>query len=61
MRSTLLRLNFYTEGPKKELIINRQLCHFIQTDPKLGMEIPAGLGVNDEEVVDSLKNETVES
>lgn len=32
-------------GPKKELIINRQLCHFFRADIGLGMAVAAGLGV----------------
>jgi catalase len=32
-------------GPKRELIINRQLCHFFRADIGLGMAIAAGLGV----------------
>lgn len=32
-------------GPKKEEIINRQLCHFFRADIGLGMAIAAGLGV----------------
>lgn len=33
------------EGPKRELIINRQLCHFFRANVELGMGIAAGLGV----------------
>lgn len=32
-------------GPKKDEIINRQLCHFFRADIGLGMAIAAGLGV----------------
>lgn len=32
-------------GPKKEEIINRQLCHWFRADPRLGMGIAQGLGV----------------
>jgi catalase len=32
-------------GPKSELIINRQLCHFFRADIGLGMAVAAGLGV----------------
>lgn len=34
------------EGPKKEEIINRQLCHWFRADVRLGMEIAQGLGVS---------------
>lgn len=33
-------------GPKKDEIINRQLCHFFRADIGLGMAIAAGLGVS---------------
>ncbi|MDR6967743.1 catalase [Flavobacterium arsenatis] len=33
------------DGPKKEEIINRQLCHWFRADPRLGMGIAQGLGV----------------
>ena len=29
-------------GEKKDLIVNRQLCHFFRADAKLGMAIAAG-------------------
>ncbi|MFO7447567.1 MAG: catalase, partial [Ignavibacteriaceae bacterium] len=32
-------------GPKKDLIINRQLCHFFRADVELGMEVAKGLNV----------------
>ncbi len=32
-------------GPKRELIINRQLCHFFRADAQLGVEVAKGLGV----------------
>lgn len=32
-------------GPKRELIINRQLCHFFRTSVDLGMRIAKSLGV----------------
>lgn len=38
-------------GEKKDLIINRQLCHFFRADMKLGTAIAKGLGVNADEVV----------
>lgn len=34
------------EGPKRNEIINRQLCHFFRADVNLGMAIAAGLGVS---------------
>lgn len=33
-------------GPKKELIINRQLCHWFRADVQLGMGIASGLGLS---------------
>src|SRR5690606_38300913 len=33
-------------GPKKELIVNRQLCHFFRCDPGLGLRVAEGLGVS---------------
>lgn len=41
-------------GEKKELIVNRQLCHFFRADAKLGMAIAAGLGINVEDVMASM-------
>lgn len=41
-------------GPKKELIINRQLCHFFRTDIKLGMAIAKGSGVDVDSVINSM-------
>lgn len=38
-------------GEKRELIINRQLCHFFRCDMHLGNEIAKGLGVNLGEVM----------
>ncbi len=34
------------DGPKKNDIINRQLCHFFRANLDLGMRIASGLGVN---------------
>jgi catalase len=45
------------DGPKKDLIINRQLCHFFRADVKLGMAVAKGLGVNIESVMNELKHE----
>ena len=39
------------DGPKKNEIINRQLCHFFRADIGLGMAIAQGLGVNPEEAM----------
>ncbi|MBK9727232.1 MAG: catalase [Saprospiraceae bacterium] len=36
-------------GPKKDEIINRQLCHFFRADIKLGMAIATGLNVSIDE------------
>jgi len=36
-------------GPKKDEIINRQLCHFFRADIGLGMSIAQGLGVTIDE------------
>lgn len=33
------------DGPKRMEIINRQLCHWFRADPRLGMGIAQGLGV----------------
>ncbi|ELB1369623.1 catalase, partial [Elizabethkingia anophelis] len=33
------------KGEKKDLIINRQLCHFFRANIELGIKIAAGLGV----------------
>jgi catalase len=35
-------------GPKKEEIVNRQLCHFFRADIDLAMAIAKGLGVDAE-------------
>jgi catalase len=39
------------EGPKKQDIINRQLCHFFRADIGLGMAIAQGLGVNPQDAM----------
>ncbi|GLU54503.1 catalase [Dyadobacter frigoris] len=36
-------------GPKRELILNRQLCHFFRADPELGARIAQGLGIEIDE------------
>lgn len=44
------------EGPKKEVIVNRQLCHFFRADAKLGLAVAQGLGVDVEKVMAELKH-----
>ncbi|MDO4224771.1 MAG: catalase-related domain-containing protein, partial [Bergeyella zoohelcum] len=34
------------DGPKRDEIVNRQLCHFFRANLELGMRVAAGLGVN---------------
>jgi len=46
-------------GPNKELIVNRQLCHFFRADVKLGTAVAKGLGVNVEAILSELKHEPV--
>ena len=36
-------------GPKREQILNRQLCHFFRADPELGARIAQGLGIHIDE------------
>ena len=36
-------------GPKKDEIINRQLCHFFRVDANLGQRVADGLGVTIDE------------
>ncbi|MGQ3013385.1 MAG: catalase [Flavobacteriales bacterium] len=43
-------------GPKKDLIIHRQLCHFFRADVALGTAIAKGLGVDVEKVMEELKH-----
>ena len=43
------------EGPKKDLIINRQLCHFFRADVQLGMAVAKGLNVDVDKVMTELK------
>jgi catalase len=38
-------------GPKKEKIVNLQLCHFFRADEQLGMAVAKGLGVDLKEVM----------
>ena len=49
-------------GPKKDEIINRQLCHFFRADIGLGMAIAKGLGLDMETLqqqMPAVKHETV--
>jgi catalase len=46
-------------GPNKDLIVNRQLCHFFRADLKLGTAVAKGLGVNVDDVLKELKHEPV--
>jgi len=48
------------EGPKKEEIVNRQLCHFFRANPHLGAAIAKGLNVDVEQVLAALHNEMAE-
>lgn len=43
-------------GPKREEIINRQICHFFRADEKLGIGVAQGLGVNLEEAMSATKH-----
>jgi catalase len=45
------------EGPKKELIVNRQLCHFFRANANLGMAVAKGLGVDVEKVMEGMRHE----
>jgi catalase len=42
------------EGPKKELIVNRQLCHWFRADIGLGMAIAKGLQLDMTEAMQSM-------
>ncbi|PST81967.1 catalase [Pedobacter yulinensis] len=44
------------EGPKREEIINRQLCHFFRANAELGMGVARGLNVNIDEVMSHLRH-----
>ena len=46
-------------GEKKDLIINRQLCHFFRANANLGAAIAKGLGVDIDKVMASMKHEQV--
>lgn len=45
------------EGPKKDEIINRQLCHFFRADANLGTAVAKGLGMDVDTVMKGLKHE----
>jgi catalase len=47
------------DGPKKDVIIHRQLCHFFRADIKLGMAVAKGLSVDVDAVMNELKHEEV--
>ncbi|MEQ9263359.1 MAG: catalase [Owenweeksia sp.] len=42
------------EGPKRNEIINRQLCHWFRADEELGSRIAKGLNVNPDEVMEAM-------
>ncbi len=44
-------------GEKKDLIIDRQLCHFFRANANLGMAIANGLGVDIDKVMAAMKHE----
>ena len=44
-------------GPKRDLIVNRQLCHWFRADANLGMAVAKGLGVNVDEIMREMKHE----
>ena len=44
---------------KKDLIINRQLCHFFRADARLGAAVAKGLGVDIEAVLAGMKHDAV--
>lgn len=46
-------------GPKKDIIISRQLCHFFRIDERLGSAVAQGLGVDINAVLAELKHEAV--
>lgn len=45
------------DGPKEELIINRQLCHFFRANVRLGMAVAKGLEIDVEKVAKELKHQ----
>ncbi|MBL7997646.1 MAG: catalase [Candidatus Kapabacteria bacterium] len=46
-------------GPKREEILNRQLCHWFRADANLGAAIAKGLGIDTESVMQSMGHEAV--
>lgn len=48
-------------GEKRELIINRQLCHFFRVDVKLGMAVAKGLGVDIDSVMAHMGHKQVQA
>ncbi len=42
------------EGPKRELIVNRQLCHWFRADIGLGMAVAKGLQINLDEAMSQM-------
>jgi catalase len=43
-------------GEKRDLIINRQLCHFFRANVQLGIAVAKGLGVDVESVMNSMQH-----
>ena len=43
-------------GPMKDVIINRQLCHFFRVDPKLGAAVAIGLKVDVDAIMNSVSH-----
>ena len=44
------------DGPKRDEIINRQLCHFFRANIELGMRVAQGLNINiDANVMNHMK------
>ncbi len=44
-------------GEKKDLIINRQLCHFFRANPALGSAVAQGLGVNIDAIMKEMEHQ----
>lgn len=44
-------------GEKRDLIINRQLCHFFRANANLGMAVAKGLGVDVDKVMEEMKHQ----
>jgi catalase len=49
------------DGPKKNDIINRQLCHFFRANIKLGLAIAKGLEIDTDAVLNEMKHELVKA